>query len=61
MERKNRRGWFKYSGRNAEEWNRSACEAVGADVARCSLYVVSFKENIYKVGREAMGELVNKI
>lgn len=61
MQRKNKRGWFKYSNKNPDDWNRSACQAVGADINKCNLYVVSFKENIYKVGRQSMSEIVNKI
>ncbi len=51
MEKKTKRAWFKYTTNDAAEWNKRACEAVGADQSRCCLYVVSAKENIYRVGR----------
>jgi len=43
MEKKTKRGWFKYARNDAVEWNKRACEALGVDPSRCCLYVVSMK------------------
>ena len=62
MESKSQRAWFRYMKGDSEEWHDKAIKAInGGDASRCFLYVVTINENIYKVSKSSMAEIVVKV